>query len=379
MTTSTPVNFGRRRAEVGQQHDEHGYVGPSRLWRPQVARFTPAALEWPHGQRILERVEALGVDVVLERANRLTGLRGEDERATYRTAKRTLAVAVAPPSAMKLKPIPPSADWQFHLAEGCPGHCQYCYLAGSLAGPPVVKVFANLPEILASVDAHVGGSALGRGRGGSEKADETSFECSCYTDPLALEHLTGSLAAAIEHVGRLDGARLRWTTKYDNVGSLLDLDHRGRTRARFSVNAPYVAGRFEGGTASLDARLSAARRMGEAGYRIGLTLAPIMVLDEWRSEYSALFDRVDETLGDLDCDLTFELITHRFTATSKRVLQGWYPRTKLDLAEENRTEKRTKFGGTKYVYPKAVMVELRTWFEAELVRRFPKGRLLYWT
>ena len=53
---------------------------------------------------------------------------------------------VAAPGAAKLQPIPPSADWQFHLAEGCPAHCQYCYLAGSLAGPPVIRAFANLPE-----------------------------------------------------------------------------------------------------------------------------------------------------------------------------------------------------------------------------------------
>jgi hypothetical protein len=33
----------------------------------------------------------------------------------------------------RLQPIPPSADWRLDLAEGCPAHCQYCYLAGSLA------------------------------------------------------------------------------------------------------------------------------------------------------------------------------------------------------------------------------------------------------
>ena len=66
------------------------------------------------------------------RGNRLTGLRGENDRQTYARAKATMAIVVSPPSRRKLQPIAPSADWRFDLAEGCPAHCQYCYLAGSL-------------------------------------------------------------------------------------------------------------------------------------------------------------------------------------------------------------------------------------------------------
>ena len=51
--------------------------------------------------------------------------------------------SVAPPTKLRLQPIPPSADWRFDLAEGCPAHCQYCYLAGSLQGPPVTRAYAS--------------------------------------------------------------------------------------------------------------------------------------------------------------------------------------------------------------------------------------------
>jgi spore photoproduct lyase len=71
-------------------------------------------------------------------------------------AKTTLAVVVAPSSKRRLQPIPPSADWRVDFAEGCPAHCQYCYLASSLAGPPVTRVYANLPEILDSLTDYVG-------------------------------------------------------------------------------------------------------------------------------------------------------------------------------------------------------------------------------
>ena len=133
------------------QTQAHG--ASPRLWMPERVVFTPAALAEPWGQQIAERVAGLGLPIEELPSNRLTDLRRGDERATYRAAKRTLAVVNAPTGMCKLQPIPPSADWQFHLATSCPAHCQYCYLAGSLQGPPVLRVFANLPTILEATRA----------------------------------------------------------------------------------------------------------------------------------------------------------------------------------------------------------------------------------
>ena len=76
-----------------------------------------------------ERAAALGSRVVELPGDRLVGLNDDgDARETYRRAKNTLAITVASAAKRKLQPIPPSADWRFDLAEGCPAHCQYCYL-----------------------------------------------------------------------------------------------------------------------------------------------------------------------------------------------------------------------------------------------------------
>ncbi len=343
----------------------------ARLWLPERVLFTPAALAEPYGQRMLAHAQFLNLPIEELPHNRITGLRGENERDTYNTSKRTLAVVTAPPSSFKLSPIPPSADWQFHLAEGCPAHCQYCYLAGSLSGPPIIRVFANLPQILENLAAYEGDSC-------------TSFEVSCYTDPLGIEHLTGSLAECIRYFGMRPHAYLRWVSKFDAVDNLLDLPHNGHTRCRMSVNAAPVSGKFEGGTASVKARLQALRRLalprnqGGGGYPVGLVIAPIMAMDNWREHYTHLLDSITEAL-DFNCDLTFELITHRFTPGSKEVLQTWYPQSKLDMDEEKRSLKRNKFGGIKYVYDSSTMKELRHFFKSEIQRRYPAAQILYWT
>ncbi len=351
-----------------------------KLWRPRRVLITPDALALPHGRVMLERAASFGAEVVKLKSNRLMGLGAEDERKAYALAKTSFAIVVSPPGQRKLQPIPPSADWQFHVAQGCPAHCQYCYLAGSLSGPPITRAYANLPEILAGLKDYVGSGTV-TSKSTARAGEGTTFEASCYTDPLGIEHLTGALEEAITFFGAWDApVQLRFTTKFDAVARLATLPHHGRTRVRFSVNAAAVARNFEGGTASVSQRLRALRAMALAGYPVGLTIAPIMPVDAWQAEYSALLLGVSEALEGIEhVDLTVELITHRFTPGSKQVLLGWYPQTTLDLREEARTEKRNKFGGFKYVYPKDSMAEMKAWFYGAIAKVLPTAKVLYWT
>jgi spore photoproduct lyase len=347
-------------------------VQSTKLWMPKRVVFTPEALKEPFGQRILERVIKYDLPVEVMKNNRITGLRGETEKETYKIAKNTLAIVNAPPSAFKLNPIPPSADFQFHLAEGCPAHCQYCYLAGSLQGPPAIRVFANLPLILQNTKNY------------QLQKEVTSFEASCYTDPLSIEHLTGSLEETIKFFGTRPGNHLRFVTKFDMVDPLLKVEHNGHTRWRISLNAGPVSKRLEGGTSSVTSRIKALRKLalpkeeGGGNYPIGVVLAPIMAIPNWQQEYLELLNHVKQALN-FKTDLTFELITHRFTPGSKEVLMGWYPNTSLEMDETQRAEKRNKFGGTKFVYPADKMSAMKQFFYKEIMERFPSSKNLYWT
>jgi spore photoproduct lyase len=350
-----------------------------RRWQPRRILVTASARQWQHGHGIMERAAALGVPIVELPGDRLNLDLPDDPREAYIEAKGTMAVVVAPPSKLKFQPIAPSADWRIDLAAGCPAHCNYCYLAGSLKGPPITRVYANLDEILGTVPSY-----LGRGTISSRNTDRahegTTFEASCYTDPLALEHLTGSLSTTIAWFGRWQAdAQLRFTTKFSDVEPLLDIKHAGRTRMRASVN-PRNYARFEGGTDAVAARLAALRRMADAGYPIGLTIAPIIAAAGWEQAYGELIEAAAEALsGASNLDLTIELITHRFTAGSKAVLDSWYPGSKLDMTAGNRSTKFTKFGTQKQVYDADTMRRLRDYFTTELARLMPNARVLYWT
>jgi spore photoproduct lyase len=61
-------------------------------------------------------------------------------------------------------------------------------------------VFAYLDEVLDGLDGYVGRGSVTSGRH-ARGGGGTTFEASCYADPLALEHLTGGLARAISRFG----------------------------------------------------------------------------------------------------------------------------------------------------------------------------------
>lgn len=348
-----------------------------RTWRPRRVLITRSARDWDHGRAIAARAAALGVSVIDLPGDRVVWDRPADPRQAYADAKATLAVVVAPPSTLRLDPIAPSADWRVDLASGCPAHCGYCYLAGSLKGPPITRVYANLDAILDVLPRYMDTGTI-TSRSVARAREGTTFEASCYTDPLAIEPLTGSLSRAIAWFGASGAAtQLRFTTKFADVAPLLALDHRGRTRMRASIN-PTSHARFEGGTAPVAARLRALRRMADAGYPVGLTIAPIIATDGWEHAYGTLLAEAGALLATIP-DLTIELITHRFTAASKAVLDGWYPGSALDMTATGRMTKRTKFGTGKQVYDTVTMTRLRSWFTAEIARALPSARILYWT
>jgi spore photoproduct lyase len=337
-------------------------------FQPDLVYVEPGALEYPLGRELFERFRRSGVPVRMTTShNRVTGLPGKTDLEKYRIAKRTLVIGVR--KTLRFDDSKPSAEYAIPLATGCMGHCHYCYLQTTLGNRPYIRVYVNLDEIFAAAKRYM-----------DERAPEiTRFEAACTSDPVGLEHITGSLKKAIEFMGRQEYGRLRFVTKYSHVEPLLGADHRGHTRFRFSVNALSVTRRFEPGTSPLPDRIRAAVRVADAGYPLGFIVAPIMVFPGWEDEYNQLFHAMSKALPKALPDLTFELITHRFTQSAKRVIETRYPFSGLSMDENERKKKWGRHGHIKYVYPDEQMQELRSHMEGWIGRYFPDASILYFT
>lgn len=336
-------------------------------FQPDLVYFEPAALEYPLGEELYAKYSQSNIPVAMTTShNRITNLPGETELEKYRIAKRTLVVGIR--KTLQFDTSKPSAEYAIPLATGCMGHCHYCYLQTTMGARPYVRVYVNLDDIFQAADRYI-----------VERAPAiTRFEAACTSDPVGIEHITGSLKKAIEFMGQRKLGRLRFVTKYANVDHLLDANHNGHTRFRFSVNADHVVKNFEPATSPLADRIEAAGKVAGAGYSLGFIIAPIMIFEGWEQQYTDLFQKLHDTLPHVD-DLTFELITHRFTKTAKNIIEKRYPKSKLEMNEEERKKKWGRYGRTKYVYQDVHMEAIRVHMKKLIEGYFPQAEISYLT
>jgi len=339
-----------------------------KVFIPELVYFEPDALEYPMGARILKWAEQQGLPIRMTTShNRITNLPGEGELEKYRIAKRTLVVGIR--KTLEFDQSKPSAEYAIPIATGCMAHCHYCYLQTTLGAKPYVRVYVNIDDIVDRARKYIA----------EREPAITRFEAACTSDPVGLEHITGSLAHLIEFMADQEHGRLRFVTKFNNVDSLLGLKHNGHTRIRFSVNADYVIRNFEPGTSSFADRIAAAGKVARAGYPLGFIIAPIIWHEGWEEGYAELLRKLKAEVPPEAEDLTFELIQHRFTKTAKRVIEARYPKTKLEMDEAKRKYKWGRYGQGKYVYPDEQANALRENLTELIFENFPKASIDYFT
>lgn len=334
---------------------------------PKRAFFEPQALEFPLGKKIYDRLSELAVPIEFTTShNRVTGIPGKTQQQAFSEAKRTLVVGVR--RSTKFSPCKPSAHYQLPLNTSCPGMCEYCYLATTLGKKPYLRVYVNNEQILARAAEYI-----------AERTPEvTIFEGAATSDPIPTEYLTGVLGQTIEFFAGQPLGRFRFVTKYTDVDSLLNIKHNGRTRFRFSINAPTVVRKYEHLTPTAAERVAAAAKVADAGYPLGFIIAPIFHFEGWKEEYGWLFRSLNEQLPlAARKDITFELISHRFTKRAKNQILDLFPQTTLPMNEQARRFKYGQFGYGKYLYIENVIAELKKYMLAQAKQYFPEAKVEY--
>jgi len=336
---------------------------------PQLVYIEPRALEYPLGRELKEKFEKMGVEIRETTShNQVRGIPGDTELQQYRNAKSTLVVGIR--KTLKFDTSKPSAEYAIPLATGCMGHCHYCYLQTTLGSKPYIRTYVNLDEIFEQAEKYMK----------EREGQITRFEAACTSDIVGIDHLTHSLKRAIEYFGKTETGQLRFVTKFHHVDHLLDAEHNGHTRFRFSINSRYVIKNFEPGTSNFDERIEAARKVAKAGYPLGFIVAPIYLHENWKEGYHELFERLSNSLEGIDIsNLTFELIQHRFTKPAKRVIAKRYPKSKLEMDEEKRKYKWGRYGIGKYVYKDDEAKDLETSIRGYIAEYFPNADIAYFT
>ena len=118
------------------------------------------------------------------------------------------------------------------------------------------------------------------------------------SDSLIWGNRGGVLDALLEFARRHPNVVLELKTKSDNVRPLLERDRLpGNVVCSWSVNTDTVIRNEEHGTASLERRLAAARKMADRGSAVGFHFHPMVFHHGWREEYGAIAARLLDTFS----------------------------------------------------------------------------------
>lgn len=338
------------------------------MFIPKRVIFEKGSLDYEAGKEIYRRFkDDKSFEIIKLNSNRVkSSIPGENLNDQYKEGKKTLVVGVK--KSMKFQSCKPSAHYQLPLVSGCMGQCEYCYLNTQLGDKPFVRVHVNIDEILDQAEKYIN----------ERKPDITMFEGAATSDPIPVEPYTNSLAKCIEYFGKEDLARFRFVTKYNDVDSLLNLEHNGHTEIRFSINTDKVIKEYEHSTASVKIRIEAAGKVAKAGYPLGFIIAPVFLYENWKDDYRELLDMLRKEIPiEQDENLGFEVISHRYTIKAKNRILEIFPETTLPMNEDERKFKYGQFGYGKYVYTKEDMEEIKVFFTEEIEKRFPISGIKY--
>ena len=114
------------------------------------------------------------------------------------------------------------------------------------------------------------------------------------SDSLMWGNSHGVLDALIEFARKHPNVILELKTKSDNIGHLLRVDFPANIICTWSLNTPAIIKNEELGSASLPARLEAARHIADKGRIIGFHFHPMVQYDRWEADYQAIFQEIQE-------------------------------------------------------------------------------------
>ena len=338
------------------------------MFKPKRVIFENGSLEYEIGKNIFNQFkDKTNVEIINLTSNKVKQhIPGEDLFSQYREGKKTLVVGVK--KSLKFQSCKPSAHYQLPLVSGCMGQCEYCYLNTKLGDKPFVKIHANIDEILNQAKKYTD----------ERLPDITIFEGAATSDPIPIEPYTHSLQKSIEFFGKSENSRFRFVTKYNDVDSLLNLEHNGHTEIRFSINTSFVINKYEHFTASRDKRIEASLKVAESGYPIGFLIAPVFIYPNWKEDYHDLLLELSKKLpNDLKFPVTFEVISHRYTPVAKNRILKIFPESELPMTDEERKFKYGQFGYGKYIYQKESIDEIKEFFTKEIEELYKNKKVLY--
>lgn len=302
--------------------------------------YEPAALDYELGKMLRAKYSGLPWNEI-ESHNRIPELTASENRE-FPKLKQHLIIGVR--KTHKYVPNYKVSDWLVpYTSSGCRAMCLYCYLVCNYNKCAYLRLFVNREQMLDKIL-----------KKGAESPAPQTFEIGSNSDLVLENTITENLIYTIERFAREGRGHLTFPTKFDMVKPLLSLDHRGKTIFRMSVNPEEIIRRIELGTSPLRARIRALNDMAEAGYPVGMLIAPIILVKVKQNGF-------------------IEIILMTYSFVQNAINTDAFPKG-VKLFDR---EMMTGRGRGKYSYRNEIRAETESFLREKLFKELPDMPILY--
>ncbi len=209
-----------------------------------------------------------------------------------------------------------------NLGQQCNFNCSYCYLQSFLNTGSLI-LYSNLEDAFRELESWMTehpnlGFRVGTGE---------------VVDSLSMDELTGFSVELIRFFKKYPNLNLEFKTKSDQVDLFLDEPHGSNVTVSWSINPQAIIEKEEHGTASLDKRLSAARKCKDKNFKVGFHIDPMIWTPDWKDQYRELVSQISKYFEPKDVPY-MSVGSLRFQPEQRHMMKERFPMKSLVNTKE---------------------------------------------
>ena len=331
------------------------------MFKPKLVYYEPNAENYKLGKELLDKYRDEGVKLIpIENHNNIEELR-KNPNSEFANMKQNIIIGVR--KTHKFVPNHKVSDFLVpYTSSGCIAMCMYCYLVCNYNKCSYLRIFVNREEMLDKII-----------KVANQSEKKLTFEIGSNSDLILENTITHNLEWTIENFNA-DKGYITFPTKFDMVDPLLKLKNKEKVIVRMSMNPEEIINRVEFGTSRLNERIKAINKLKEAGYKVGILIAPIILVDNWKDLYEELIKRLSEELSEeIKNEAVFELIFMTYSYVHKMINKEAFPNA-INLFNPEIMTGRER---GKYMYKKETREKGEEFLRKTMKKYLPNVEILY--
>lgn len=330
------------------------------MFVPHAIYYEENIVDYPLGKQLLNQYESIP-KFVIDSHNNIPEMRSK-QNVDFPKMKQNLIIGVR--KTHKFVPNHKVSDFLVpYTSSGCTAMCMYCYLVCNYNKCSYLRLFVNREEMLYKII-----------KVANENTNDLTFEIGSNSDLILENSITNNLVWTIENFAYSKKGFLTFPTKFDMVDPILNINGKEKVIIRMSVNPMEIIQKVEFGTSSLQNRIIAINKLKSAGYRVGILIAPIILVENWEELYENLLIELSNKLSiEVKKEAFFELIFMTYSYVHTKINEEAFPNA-ISLYDK---AIMSGSGRGKYRYRSSVKEEASSYMLSLMKKYFPNNKILY--